>query len=168
MAGLLILAFGVWILGSVGVSFNRTTILAVLAGILLLAVTFAILQRKALGEELRTKWLYFLTVELLALVAFTAFVLIRLGNPDLWHPYKGGEKPMDFSYLNAVLKSTTFPPYDPWFEGGYINYYYYGFVIAAVPIKLLGIIPSVAYNIVLPIWYSLLVLGAFSVGLEPV
>ena len=164
MAGLLILAFGVWILGSVGVSFNRTTILAVLAGILLLAVTFAILQRKALGEELRTKWLYFLTVELLALVAFTAFVLIRLGNPDLWHPYKGGEKPMDFSYLNAVLKSTTFPPYDPWFEGGYINYYYYGFVIAAVPIKLLGIIPSVAYNIVLPIWYSLLVLGAFSVG----
>ena len=71
---------------------------------------------------------------------------------------------MDFSYLNAVLKSTTFPPYDPWYEGGYINYYYYGFVIAAVPIKLLGIIPSVAYNIVLPIWYSLLVLGAFSVG----
>ena len=164
MAGLLILAFGVWILGSVGVSFNRTTILAVLAGILLLAVVFAILQRKTLGEELRTKWQYFLTVELLALVAFTAFVLIRLGNPDLWHPYKGGEKPMDFSYLNAVLKSTTFPPYDPWFEGGYINYYYYGFVIAAVPIKLLGIIPSVAYNIVLPIWYSLLVLGAFSVG----
>ena len=114
--------------------------------------------------ELRDKWQYFLVVEALALVAFVALLLIRLGNPDLWHPYKGGEKPMDFSYLNAVLKSTTFPPYDPWFAGGYINYYYYGFVLVGVPIKLLGIVPSVAYNIVLPIWYSLLVLGAFSVG----
>ncbi len=164
MAGLLILAFGVWILGSAGVPFTRTTILAVLGGIVLLGVLCAILQSKALKEELKAKWQYFLTVELLALTAFTAFLLIRLGNPDLWHPYKGGEKPMDFSYLNAVLKSTTFPPYDPWFEGGYINYYYYGFVIAAMPIKLLGIIPAIAYNIVLPIWYSLLVLGAFSVG----
>lgn len=71
---------------------------------------------------------------------------------------------MDFSYLNAVLKSTTFPPYDPWFAGGYINYYYYGFVIVGIPIKLLGIVPAVAYNIVLPVWYSVLVLGAFSVG----
>jgi len=33
-----------------------------------------------------------------------------------------------------------------------------------MPIKLLGIIPAVAYNIVLPLWYSLLVMGAYSVG----
>jgi YYY domain-containing protein len=71
---------------------------------------------------------------------------------------------MDFSYLNAILKSTSFPPYDPWFAGGYINYYYYGFVILGVPIKFLGIVPAVAYNIILPIWYSILILGAFSVG----
>ena len=71
---------------------------------------------------------------------------------------------MDFSYLNAVIKSTVFPPYDPWFAGGYINYYYFGFVILGMPIKLLGIIPAVAYNIVLPLWYALLVMGAYSVG----
>ncbi len=164
LAGLLLLAFVVWTLGSLGVSFTRPTILWVLLGIFILAVVFIILQRKDLREELRTNWRYFLTVEALALAAFLVFLFIRLGNPDLWHPYKGGEKPMDFSYLNAVLKSTTFPPYDPWFAGGYINYYYYGFVIVGVPIKLLGIIPSVAYNIVLPLWYSLLVLGAFSIG----
>jgi YYY domain-containing protein len=164
LGGLLILGFGVWILGSLGVPFTRPTILAVLAGIVVLAGVFIFLQRKALLAELREKWQYFLVVEALALVAFVALLLIRLGNPDLWHPYKGGEKPMDFSYLNAVLKSTTFPPYDPWFAGGYINYYYYGFVLVGVPIKLLGIVPSVAYNIVLPIWYSLLALGAFSVG----
>jgi uncharacterized membrane protein len=33
-----------------------------------------------------------------------------------------------------------------------------------MPVKLLGIIPSIAYNIILPLWYSLLVIGAYSIG----
>ena len=164
LAGLLILAFVVWVLGSIGVQFTKTTITLVLVGILLVSGGLAVLQWKTLIAEIKKKWRYFLLVELLALVAFVLFIVVRLGNPDLWHPYKGGEKPMDFSYLNAVLKSTTFPPYDPWFEGGFINYYYYGFVIVGVPVKLLGIIPAVAYNLILPLWYSILILGGFSVG----
>ena len=164
LAGLLILALIVWILGSLGVPYSKLTISLVLAGLLGISILVGFLQRKDLWAELKSEWRYFLLIEGLALVAFIFFILIRSGNPDLWHPYKGGEKPMDFSYLNAVLKSTTFPPYDPWFAGGFINYYYYGFVIVATPIKLLGIVPSVAYNIVLPIWYSLLITGSFSVG----
>jgi YYY domain-containing protein len=164
LAGLLLLALVVWLLGSFGIPFSRLTILLVLFALIILAVGLVILQRKSLWQEIKENWRYYLMIEALALVAFIAFLLIRWGNPDLWHPYKGGEKPMDFSYLNAVLKSTTFPPYDPWFAGGYINYYYYGFVLVGVPIKLLGIIPATAYNIVLPVWYSLLILGGFSVG----
>ncbi len=71
---------------------------------------------------------------------------------------------MDFSYFNAVLKSTSFPPYDPWYAGGYINYYYYGFVIVGTPVKLLGITPSVAYNLILPTLFSLVGTAAFSIG----
>ncbi|MBW6465564.1 MAG: hypothetical protein K0B06_03575 [Brevefilum sp.] len=164
LAGLLLLAFFVWLMGSFGVPVTRQMIWLVLAGLGLVCGVLFYPQRKALQQELQENWRYFLMVEVLGLIAFVLFLVVRWGNPDLWHPFKGGEKPMDFSYLNAVIKSTTFPPFDPWFAGGYINYYYYGFVIVGMPIKLLGIIPSIAYNLILPLWYSLLILGAFSVG----
>jgi YYY domain-containing protein len=164
MTGLLLLAFIVWLAGSLGVSYTRTTIIAVLACIAVVGIVFGYLQRKELVVELKTRWKYYLMVELVGLILFLLFLAVRMGNPDLWHPSKGGEKPMDFSYFNAVLKSTSFPPYDPWLSGGYINYYYYGFVIVGTPVKLLGLIPSFAYNLILPLLFSLLGLGAFSVG----
>ncbi|RPH55228.1 MAG: hypothetical protein EHM81_15025, partial [Chloroflexi bacterium] len=51
-----------------------------------------------------------------------------------------------------------------WFAGGYINYYYYGFVLAGTPVKLLGIVPSIAYNFILPTWFAMIAIGAFAVA----
>lgn len=162
--GLLVLACITWILGSYKVPLIRVSILAVLSAIVLVNVILAVIYREDLHKDLvkikKSIW----QTELVSLVFFAFFALIRLGNPDLWHPYKGGEKPMDFSYFNAVLKSTSFPPYDPWYAGGYINYYYYGYVIVGVPVKLLGIVPSIAYNFILPTLFSLVGLGAYSIG----
>jgi YYY domain-containing protein len=121
-------------------------------------------RRQALAAWLKENGRYVLVVEALALFLFVAFLLIRLGNPDLWHPFKGGEKPMDFSYFNAVLKSTSFPPYDPWFSGGYLNYYYFGFVVVATVTKMLGIVPAFAYNLILPMLFSMAGMGAFCVA----
>lgn len=164
MAGLLLLAYFSWLAGSAGIPVTRLTISIIVLLLTAGGLALAYLQRDELAHELRERRGYFLAVELVALSFFAVDLIIRLGNPDLWHPYKGGEKPMDFSYFNAVIKSTTFPPYDPWFAGGYINYYYFGFVIAGIPVKWLGIVPAVGYNLVLPTFFSLLALGAFSFG----
>lgn len=164
ITGLLLLSYLVWLGASLGLTFTRPLITAAASLLLLGGILAAVLQRHDLRQELRQRGRTLLAIEGLALLFFLIFLLIRWGNPDLWHPWKGGEKPMDFSYFNAVLKSSSFPPYDPWYAGGYLNYYYYGFVLVGVPVKWLGINPAVAYNLILPTLASLIGLGAFSVA----
>ena len=164
LVGMLVLAYIVWLASSLGAAFTQGTIWLALAGLLAANMVIFIWQRDDIVKEIKQRKKYYLLIEGLFLAFFIIDLLIRIGNPDLWHPSKGGEKPMDFSYLNAVLKSTSFPPYDPWFAGGYINYYYYGFVLVGVVIKALGIVPEVAYNLALPTLFGLVAVGAFSVG----
>lgn len=163
ISGMLLLALLSWLAGSAGIPVSRGLIAAVFAVLVICGGLAGWIQRKELKEFWAKNKKYILVVEAVVLAFFILDLLIRVGNPDLWHPSKGGEKPMDFSYLNAVIKSTTFPPYDPWMAGGYINYYYYGFVIVGIPVKLLGIEPSIAYNLILPTLFSLLAVGAFSI-----
>ena len=164
LAAMLLLALLVWLAGSFGLQVNR--LLISMMFIFLVVLNWMIFKkyRREISDEIRKQIKYMAKVELVALVFFLLFLLIRLGNPDLWHPYKGGEKPMDFSYLNAVLKSSVYPPYDPWYANGYLNYYYFGFVLAGIPVKWLGVNPSLAYNFILPSFFSFTAMGAFSIA----
>ncbi len=164
IVGLVLTAWMSWVLSSLRVPFTRGLILIVLLVMALASAVAGWLGRKSLLAFLRERRREIAWVEVLALALFLLDLAIRLGNPDLWHPAKGGEKPMDLSYLTAVLKSTSFPPYDPWLAGGMINYYYYGFVLIAVPIKLLGVIPTTAYNLAIPTVFSMLGLAGFSLA----
>ena len=164
LIGMLLLALFVWWAGSSGIVITRVLIAIILLLISVFSLALGFIQRKELKQEFRKFKNYYLVVEILGITLFILFLVIRIGNPDLWHPAKGGEKPMDFSYLNAVIKSSTFPPYDPWYAGGYINYYYYGFVIVGIWVKLLGIIPAVAYNLIIPTLFSIMGIGAYGIG----
>ncbi|MBM2848442.1 MAG: putative rane protein, partial [Anaerolineales bacterium] len=160
---LLFVAWLVWMLGSYEIlPFSRGTIALGFIVLALISGVIFWLRRAEIGDYLRRHRRHILIVEGLTLALFVFDLLIRLGNPDLWHPAFGGEKPMVFSFFNAVLKSTYFPPYDPWLAGGYINYYYYGFVIVALLTKLLGLVPAFAYNLILPFAYNLILPMLFS------
>ena len=162
--GILGVAYVVWVLASIGwMSFSRASILVAI--LVIAALSAVVLKTKWMefAGYLRANWRLLAIAEVLFLVAFLAFVAIRAANPDLWHPFRGGEKPMDFAYLNAVLRSTYMPPYDPWFAGGYLNYYYWGQFIVATLIKGTGIVPSVAYNLAVPLLFALTVTGAYSI-----
>jgi YYY domain-containing protein len=162
--GLILFGFMCWAGGSFGVPVTRLTVGVIFAFLAAAGLGFGWMQRDELLEEWKSKKKYFLMIEGLFLAFFLFDLFIRIGNPDLWHPAKGGERPMDFSYFNAVIKSTSFPPYDPWFAGGYINYYYYGFVLVGMPVKLLGIVPTIAYNFILPTLFAMVAMGAFCVA----
>ena len=162
--GILLPTWGAWMLASLHLlPFGRLTIGLV---ILILIVVSAFLVWRY-GREMLAFWRaqrrVLIVEEILFLAFFFAFLLVRYGNPDLWHPWFGGEKPMDFAHLNALIKTTWFPPYDPWFAGGYLNYYYFGHLITATLTRFSGIVPEVAYNLALPMFFATLAMGAFSV-----
>ncbi len=165
LLGWILVAWASWFTSSLGFKmWNQSGLLAL---ILLLAVINAIIafwKRRELFEFIRERHRHLLIVEAISLGLFLLLIAVRLGNPDLWHQNLGGEKPMDFAYLNGILRSTTFPPIDPWFTGGYINYYYWGWVLVGAPIKALGIIPTIGYNLAIPTVFAMTGIGAFSVA----
>ncbi len=154
--GILIIATTAWLLASFNIVGFGTLSLAI-GMLLMVIVSMSIFWQ--LRDEIvifvKSRWKTIAIAEIVFLLAFLLFLAIRLANPDLWHAWRGGEKPMDFAYLNAITRSTIMPPYDPWFAGGYLNYYYYGQFLIASLIRITGVIPSVAYNLAVPLVFAL-------------
>ena len=96
-------------------------------------------NKQEINFYIKRSYKQILTVELLFLLLISLGIIIRILNPDLWHPHRGGEKPMDLAYLNAIVRSFDMPPFDPWFSGYSLNYYYFGQFIVSVLVKLTGI-----------------------------
>ncbi len=161
--GLILMAWLAWILPALHLLVN--TILPALIAVLLVGALGFLLWRRR-GAEMRAFWAERRRLILLSEGVFTAafllFVFIRLLNPDLWQPWQGGEKLMEFAFLNAVTRTPYFPSFDPYFAGGYLNYYYYGYQILAVLIKLTGVSPTIAFNLAFPTLFALTAGGVFS------
>jgi YYY domain-containing protein len=163
--GLAFVAYLTWLIASLKLApFERPLIVLALLALVALSAAATWRQRTLFFAWIHQERRLLIATETIFLLTFGVFLFIRAANPDLWHPVFGGEKPMNFAYLNAVTKSEYFPPYDPWFAGGIINYYYFGFVLVAVLIKLTGIMPEIAFNLAEPTLFGALCCGVFSLA----
>ena len=96
--------------------------------------------------------------EVLFTLAFVLFAIYRAYNPEITLT----EKPMEFAFLNAILRSETFPPHDPWLSGFGISYYYFGYLMMATLAKLSGVPSAVAFNLGITLLFALTVTGAYA------
>ena len=165
VAGWLLVGWVHWLGVSLGWWQNRVGSIAAIVGLLAAAGLIAgWAQRRRLAAFWAVRRQTLLAEEGIFALAYLVFVGVRLLNPDLWQPWNGGEKFMEFAFLNATLRSPNFPPYDPYFAGGILNYYYYGFYLVGLLIKLTGIAAEVAFNLAVASLFALTAMGLFSVG----
>ncbi|MGC4106998.1 MAG: DUF2298 domain-containing protein [Thermomicrobiales bacterium] len=165
---MMVASWMVWFLASIPVISFRA-IWAWTAVIVLGAVSFVLGRWLTQARPEASDWRFWrnrtiLAAELVFWAIFALFLIYRLNNPDSYHPIWGGEKPMEFAHINAILRSAHFPPVDPWYAGGYINYYYYGEYLVAFLIKLTGIPIEYAFNLAQPTVIALLASAGFTVA----
>ena len=143
--GLLLWGFVFWLATSFGLTRNEWG--GVLFALLVIVgfSAWSLAGRKVTGDEaeqpvnglssivdwVKSNRAAVLTVEILFLLAFAFLAFVRANNPE----NTGTEKPMEMAFINAILRSPTFPPHDPWLSGYAISYYYFGYVLAAMLAK---------------------------------
>ncbi len=101
------------------------------------------LRRRLIAQLLRTRSREAQLVAAVAAAVFLLFLVARAFNPAIFW----GEKPMDFSFLNAFLRASSWPPGEPWMAGMPLHYYYFGQVLSSFPILVSGAHPAVGYNL---------------------
>ncbi|MDA0137968.1 DUF2298 domain-containing protein [Solirubrobacter deserti] len=167
--GLLLVTWLIWLAASLGIApYGRGLIIGVIV-LVALAGLLVGLRLRSLDPESRSRRLrrlalpedpvrrrLFWGAELVFVAVYALGVLFAASAPDVWNT----EKPMDMAFITAINASDSFPPHDPWMSGETLNYYYFGHVVFAWPLQLLGLRPDAGY---LLSWGLLLALTATAV-----
>jgi YYY domain-containing protein len=157
--GLLLWGYLFWILYSLGILQNDLGG-EVLAFVIVLGLSvFTLFKGK--GRELiqwiQDNWKTILVVEIVFFIFFALWAVVRAATPEI----TGTEKPMELAFINSILASPSFPPQDPWLSGYAISYYYFGYVLIAMLIRLTGVLSGVGYNLTSALWFGLTASAAF-------
>ena len=161
--GLAAVAYVAWALSLLtSIGFQRVTMLAALG----LVAGVALAARRRAGPESPAQAPWWGDEEKLAALLFWApaavFLLIRAAGPAIL----GAEKFMDLAFLNSLARYPGMPPADPWMAGKTINYYYWGYLLAAAQAKLSGVAPLVAYNLAIATFAASSFAAAACLGLR--
>ena len=159
--GLLVVCYVFWLLGSLGLLHNDAAGL-VLAALLVGGAGAAWLGRGGLAELrawLKQELPAVVAIEVVFLAAFALMAAARAYNPEL----NSTERPMEYMFINSILRSATFPPHDAWLSGNPIAYYYFGYVMIAALARLTGVASEIAFNLGFSMLFALTATGALGV-----
>ncbi len=141
---LLLFTYLFWLLGlSHVVPASRWTIAGILAAAVLPSGWLLWRRAAEVRHFLLAHWRMLLAAEAVFLGFLALWLFIVSQAPAINHT----EQPMDFAFLNSILRSTRFPPEDPWLAGQPISYYYFGHLMMAFLVKLAGVSSNVGYNL---------------------
>lgn len=155
----LLLAWVVWMAGSLGVPNGLASVLVALVALGALALWLHRRRDRSVpADPFRRRLL--VASEVIFLVTFVIAVVLGSYASDVW----GFEKPMDMMLINATLVDGDFPPRDPWLAGTSLNYYYLGHHMAALPIRLTGVEPTEGYNLMLAALMAVTAMTAFALA----
>lgn len=152
--GILLVTYFSWILPHIG--FNYSTMIVGISVFIVLTLSLIIFSFK--GYPFDHKELA--RSEVMFAAAFLFFVIVRAYQPGIL----GAEKFMDMSFINMILRSTAFPPMDPWLSGEPMQYYYFGYLVIANLIKLSGMLPTIGFNLGVATMFALSVSAAYGLG----
>ncbi|MEP7131630.1 MAG: DUF2298 domain-containing protein [Acidobacteriota bacterium] len=142
-AGLALAAWGAWALALLPrVPFDRR---GLIAAAVVLGILSWLVSRRAAGprspfwgrEESRGALFFWAPA--------AVFLLIRACLPEIL----GQEKFMDLAFLNSLSRNPAMPPPDPWMAGATINYYYWGYLLAAALVRLSAVTTTISYNLLI-------------------
>ncbi|HSQ39810.1 MAG TPA: DUF2298 domain-containing protein, partial [Anaerolineales bacterium] len=158
--GLLLWGWLFWMLASLGVLRNDLGGLLFAFLLLLCLSLLAIVNRKSeILDFLKANLRLIVITEILFLLAFAFMAFVRASNPEA----TGTEKPMELAFINAILRSPTFPPNDPWMSGYSISYYHFGYIMTAMLARLTGVSGNLAFNLMSALVFALAAVGSYGI-----
>lgn len=163
--GVLSVGFLFWLGYSYGLFRNEAggawlTLILVAVASWVIGRTSGLLAQVRAEGKLPVGWRYLLGVELIFLLFFGLWALVRAYDPRVDHT----EEPMDLMFMNSIWASATYPPQDAWLGGYAISYYYFGYWLLTTVGRLAGQPPEIAYTLGQASWYGLLWVGCFGMG----
>jgi YYY domain-containing protein len=160
-AGYLLSAFGMWLLASLHVApFTWGTCLVVAVVMVAGGAIVGYRDRQAVRAFLRQQWKTVVVAEVLFLVTFLSFALLRSYMPEI----EGTEKVPDMAFLTGAVQSRHMPPQDPWCSGHHINYFYFGHYAVAHLSKLTGVHLRFGFNLGLALIFAFICQGAYGLA----
>jgi uncharacterized membrane protein len=158
--GLALIAYIAWVLSLLGLPFERGVLVIALV---VVGITAWLVHRRTRERFPAPFWA---SDEKRGAILFWASAAVFLAIRAAWPEILGQEKFMDLAFLNSLTHNTNMPPLDPWMSGKTINYYYWGYLLAAAATRLSGISTLVSYNLAIATFAGYSFVAAACLGLR--